>query len=268
MRTLPLYQVDAFASEPFRGNPAAVCPLEAWLPDPVLQSIAEENNLAETAFFVADEDGGYELRWFTPRHEVPLCGHATLASAFVIFEAMEGEAAEVRFRSRSGELRVAREGDLYTLDFPAERPGPLDEPPAPLVEVPGLRPEAVLSTHEDPNHFLVLSHAEEVASFEAPLQAWEGLHPYGVVVTAAAVDSDLDFVSRYFAPSYGIPEDPVTGSIHCALAPYWAERLGRADLRARQLSARGGDIRCRVREDRVLLSGPAVLYLRGEIRVP
>lgn len=266
--TLPLYQVDAFASEVFRGNPAAVCPLREWLPDTMLQAIAEENNLAETAFFVAAGDG-WELRWFTPRHEVPLCGHATLASAYVLLRHLQPELSGVCFSSASGELRVSRDGELFTLDFPAMPASPCDEVPEALLRGADVSPQEVLVVEEDPNLYVVLERRSDVAALEPDLGAWEALHPYGVVVTAPGdPDDEVDFVSRYFAPSYGIPEDPVTGSIHCALAPYWAGRLGRRQLRARQLSRRGGELLCRVEGERVMLSGPAVLYLRGEITVP
>lgn len=259
--TLPIYQVDAFTDEVFRGNPAAVCPLDEWLPDETLQSIAAENNLSETAFLVAEGEG-WRLRWFTPREEVPLCGHATLASAFVLFRD-HPEQQELRFATASGELRVRRAEDGFTLDFPVVPARVRDDPPAELLEGLGVTPVEILASEDDPNWIAVLESETDVIAVRPRLDVLERLHPYGVVVTAPGVAAD--FVSRYFAPSFGIPEDPVTGSIHCALAPYWAGRLGHTRLRARQLSARGGALTCELSADRVLLTGQAVLYLEGEI---
>jgi len=262
--TLPLYQVDAFADAPFRGNPAAVCPLEAWLPDETLQAVAEENNLSETAFFVPDGEA-YELRWFTPTAEVTLCGHATLASAFVLFTEIDPELEAVTFRSRGGVLRVRRDGELLRMAFPRYDPAPCDAPPDALLDGLGTEPVRVLETEKLPNYYVVLDAEETLAALEPDLRAWRGLHPHGVAVTAPG--GTADFVSRYFAPSYGIPEDPVTGSIHSALTPFWAERLGRRRLRARQISRRGGELRCELGEEGVEIAGRAVLYLRGEIRI-
>lgn len=260
MNPLPIYQVDAFTAEVFRGNPAAVCPLPEWLPDPVMQSIAAENNLAETAFFVGGS-GRYHLRWFTPAVEVDLCGHATLASAFVLFHHLEPHLEEVRFESRSGPLFVRRDGDWLTLDFPSLPPERL-EPPAGLAEALDTAPREVWASAD---YLAVLGSEAEVRALRPDQAALSQLDRRGVIVTAPG--EDCDFVSRFFAPNCGIPEDPVTGSAHCVLAPYWAERLGKTELRARQVSARGGEIRCRLEGDRVHLSGQAVLYLRGEITV-
>lgn len=260
MTTLPIYQVDAFTDRLFGGNPAAVCPVETWPADPVLQSIAAENNLAETAFFSGGE-GQYRLRWFTPVVEVALCGHATLAAAHVIFTFREPGRDRLTFESRSGALGVTREGDWLTLDFPAlpARPGP-----APFDVAAALRAQpAEIRVARD--LLVAFDSPEEVLALQPDMPAL-GAAERGVIATAPG--RDCDFVSRFFAPAVGIPEDPVTGSAHCTLAPYWAERLGKTDLRARQVSPRGGVLRCRLAGDRVLISGHAVLYLEGHIRIP
>lgn len=270
LQSLPLYQIDAFANRLFEGNPAAVVPLETWLSDDTMQAIAAENQLSETAFFVPqgdDSDGAYRLRWFTPTHEVPLCGHATLAAAFVVFTALEPARETVTFDTRSGPLRVERNGDRLTMTMrlPTRPITPCD-PPAALVDGLDAPPRDVLvSGEEDPNYFAVYGSEREVRALSPGLHRLETLHPYGVAVTAAG--DEVDFVSRLFAPSYGIPEDPVTGSIHCALAPYWSERLAKTTLRARQLSTRGGELLCEVQERHVLISGQAVQYLEGTISV-
>ncbi|WP_419937932.1 PhzF family phenazine biosynthesis protein [Candidatus Palauibacter sp.] len=263
---IPLYQLDAFSDRPFEGNPAAVCPLEAWLDDDVMQQIAAENNLSETAFFVRDgagEEGGFGLRWFTPVSEVDLCGHATLASAWVILRRLAPDRESVRFETRSGELIVERgEGDLLVMDFPA-RPAMSREAPRALVEGLGAEPADVLASDRD---YLVLLDAEDdVRKLKPDFTRLRGLDRLGIIVSAPGVSAD--FVSRFFAPSVGVPEDPVTGSAHCTLAPYWAERLGRgeAPLEARQISARGGTLVCRHLGDRVTIAGRAALYLSGEI---
>ena len=255
-----LYQVDAFADRVFAGNPAAVCPLEAWLPEDTLQAIAFENNLSETAFFVPEGDH-WHLRWFTPQVEVQLCGHATLASAYVLFERL-GEARDaIVFRTRSGPLTVTRDGDQFALDLPANVAEPTEAMPE-LAEALGRDPEFVLAT---PDHYLaVYGDAGAVAALEPDMAAVRRLDRAGVIVTARG-GNDADFVSRYFAPQKGIDEDPVTGSAHCVLAPYWAARLGAAQLRARQISRRGGALTCALEGDRVTLRGAAVLYLEGEI---
>ena len=265
MTRLPLYQVDAFADEVFQGNPAAVCPLPEWLPDETLQAIAAENNLSETAFLVPGEDP-VPLRWFTPRQEVPLCGHATLAAAFVVLTYLEPERDSVTFESRSGPLRVFRDDDGFALDFPALRAEGMDAVPDALPEGLGVDFVDVRVTHEDPNYLAILESQDVVADLQPDLWTLETLHPYGVAVSAPGTATD--FVSRYFAPGYGIPEDPVTGSIHCALAPYWAERLGRERLSARQASERGGRLDLVVAGERVHIEGTAVTYMTGEIVVP
>jgi predicted PhzF superfamily epimerase YddE/YHI9 len=260
---LPVFHVDAFTSKPFAGNPAAVCPLARWLDDGLLQAVAAENNLSETAFFVPIGDD-YELRWFTPRCEVKLCGHATLASAFVLLQILEPERESVRFQTRSsGELTVCRDGELLAMDFPVLAPWACPDPPAILTEGLGKAPATVVQIED--NYFAVYAREEDVRSIRPNFRLLEKLHPAGVAVTALGEDSD--FASRYFAPSYGIPEDPVTGSTHCSLAPYWAERLGKTSLHARQISQRGGELWCDVKGNRVILKGNAVLAVRGELLI-
>lgn len=264
---LRMYQVDAFTSEPFRGNPAAVCPLEAWLPDPVMQNIALENNLSETAFFVRD-GRAYSLRWFTPTVEVDLCGHATLASAYVLFNIIEEPNSPIEFHTRSGPLFVARHGDLLELNFPAKPPRPCDPPPG-LIDALGAAPADVLHAPGGAGHgnYLVVYESERAVRGLTPdLGALRRVKENGIIATAPG--DSVDFVSRYFAPAYGVDEDPVTGSAHCTLTPYWAARLTKNDLRAKQVSKRGGDLRCRLAADRVHIAGTAVLYLTGEIDVP
>lgn len=260
---LPLYQIDAFTDRLFGGNPAAVVPLEEWLPDTVLQAIAAENNLAETAFF-RREGEDYALRWFTPTVEVDLCGHATLASAYAIFRFIEPRREKVVFRTReAGRLSVARRGDRLVLDFPARPPRPCALP-AGLAQALGKAPEAVLQAMRDT--LAVYGRAEDVASLAPDMSALMRLDCQAVIVTAPGGDG-VDFVSRFFAPRLGIPEDPVTGSAHCTLMPYWVERLGRPALAARQVSPRGGTLFCELRGDRVDLAGDCVLYLEGMITV-
>ena len=262
---LRLFQIDAFATEVFRGNPAAVCPLKEWLSDATLQAIAQENNLAETAFFIP-QNGEFHLRWFTPRLEVDLCGHATLASAFVIFSELEPERETVRFESRSGPLFVKNKGARLEMDFPAWGVKPNPEPPAALVEGLGRKPREIFSvTPNITNYFVVYGSEAEILSLHPDFTKLEKLHPYGVIVTAPGDKSDC--ASRYFAPSYGVPEDPVTGSIHSALTPYWAARLNKKEIYARQVSQRGGELFCEDKGDRVLISGQAIKYLEGKIYI-
>jgi predicted PhzF superfamily epimerase YddE/YHI9 len=221
---IPMYQVDAFAGRVFSGNPAAICPLETWLPDAQMQAIAAENNLAETAFFVRN-GVGYKLRWFTPVVEVDLCGHATLASAFIILNDLTPGERSVSFETKSGTLTVTRDGDLYSLDFPSRPPEPCNDVYPGLVSALGGKPEAVL----------------------------------------AARGREADFVSRFFAPAKGVPEDPVTGSAHCTLIPYWSKRLGKQKLHAFQVSPRGGEVWCEDRGARVTISGKAARFFEGTI---
>lgn len=258
--TLPLYQLDAFTSRLFGGNPAAVVLLEAWLPDVVLQSIAAENNLAETAFAIPDAQMT-PLRWFTPAMEVDLCGHATLATADVLFRHRFPDARRLRFGTRSGELTVARAGDLLELDFPS-RPGKPVAVADALADALGACPrEAYLAR----DLLAIFDTEQQVRSLRPDFQRIAALDAFAVIVSAPG--NEVDFVSRFFAPGAGIPEDPVTGSAHCTLTPYWAARLGKSTLAARQVSARGGELRCELRGDRVGIAGSVVEYLRGEIRV-
>jgi predicted PhzF superfamily epimerase YddE/YHI9 len=258
---IPMYQVDAFADRLFAGNPAAVCPLEAWLPDETMQAIGAENNLSETAFLVPEGEG-YRLRWFTPKVEVDLCGHATLASASVVFTHLRSDWDRVVFHTLSGRLEVARDGDLLVLDFPA-RPPRLCDVPDELVTALVTEPDAVLLAHE---YMAVYPDEQTVRSLVPDMPRLAAVtREFGVIVTAPG--EDCDFVSRFFAPAVGISEDPVTGSAHCALTPYWAERLGKRKLHARQVSARGGELWCEDRGDRVAIAGRAVPYLEGTIEV-
>lgn len=262
--SLRIFQVDAFAGRAFSGNPAAVCLLDAPVPDDVLQAVARENNLSETAFFRPDDERP-RLRWFTPSQEVPLCGHATLASGWVALERLRPGSAAVTFESLSGPLTVSRADDGFRLDLPRLSFEQIDQPPTGFVEGLGARPQQVLRIPDDPNYLVILETEEEVAGLDPDLRILEGLHPFGVAVSAPG--RDADFVSRYFAPSYGIPEDPATGSIHCALGPYWQGRWGREEMTALQLSERRGRLGVRVAGDRVHLTGEAHLYLEGEIFV-
>jgi PhzF family phenazine biosynthesis protein len=259
---VPLYQIDAFTDGPFTGNPAAVCPLETWLPDDVMQAIAAENNLSETAFFVPEADG-YRLRWFTPTTEVDLCGHATLASAFVVFRWLMPQRNEVTFQTQqAGRLTVARDGDLLALDFPARPPSPCPMP-AGLAAALG-RPPAVLLAARD--YLAVYESADEIRALTPDFAAIARLDRFAIIATAPGANG-IDFVSRFFAPARGVDEDPVTGSAHCTLIPYWADRLGKTRLEARQLSRRGGALSCALHGDRVTIAGRAVLYLEGRIDI-
>ncbi|MBI3932908.1 MAG: PhzF family phenazine biosynthesis protein [Acidobacteria bacterium] len=255
-----MHQVDAFTSRVFAGNPAAVCPLEAWLPDATMQAIAAENNLAETAFFVG-RAGEYHIRWFTPATEVDLCGHATLASAFVILGVVEPGATAVRFSSKGGPLAVTRDGDRLCLDFPAREPARCESAAA-IAEALGRPPRELWASRD---YMAVYDTEEEVRTLRPDMAKVAGLDRFAVIATAPG--KDADFVSRFFAPAAGVPEDPVTGSAHCTLVPYWARRLGKARLRARQVSARGGELFCERRGERVLIAGHAVKYLEGMIEV-
>lgn len=257
---LRLFQVDAFAEHPFEGNPAAVVPLDGWLDESLLQSIAEENHLSETAFFVP-EKVGYELRWFTPEAEVDLCGHATLAAAHVLFTHLGHSGERIAFSTRSGMLEVVREDGGYSMDFPSLPAGEI-ESPVQLVEALGATPEKVFMASD---LIAVFATEEHIRAINPDFAALGKLPGRGVLVTAPG--SNCDFVSRCFFPGLGVNEDPVTGSAHCELAPLWAQRLGRDSLLARQLSQRGGFVRCTAKGERVVLSGRAVDYLIGEIRL-
>ena len=260
MAGLPLYIVDAFADRPFAGNPAAVVPLEEWLPDAVLQAIAAEHNLSETAFVVA-EPAGLRLRWFTPTIEVALCGHATLATAFVL-ATERGLAPPFAFRTRSGELRVTREGGLFVLDFPANPPAPADAPPG-LAEALGASPREVWKARDWIAVFDDAATVRALAPDHARIAALPG--ETSRLIATAPGDGGADVASRYFAAKIGIPEDPVTGAAHVQLVPLWAARLGRDRLTCVQVSRRGGVLHCRLAGERVLMGGAARLYARGEI---
>lgn len=257
---IPYYEVSAFTSDPFGGNPAGVCLLESWLSDTTLQKIAANNNLAETAFLVP-RDGDFELRWFTPTIEIDLCGHATLASAFVLFHQHGVGGKEIRFHSRSGVLAVVRDGELLALDFPA-RPASPCAAPEELWRGLGALPAAVLKARD---YLAIFESAEAVRSLRPDFAQLGKLDCLGIIATAPG--DDCDFVSRFFAPAAGVNEDPVTGSAHCTLIPYWAQRLGKTKLFARQVSQRGGELFCELTGDRVRIGGKAVLYLRGEIEI-
>ncbi|HEY1802565.1 MAG TPA: PhzF family phenazine biosynthesis protein [Terriglobales bacterium] len=258
----PIFQVDAFAARRFAGNPAAVMLLDKFLPDAILQAIAAENNLAETAFLVPI-DGEYQLRWFTPATEVPLCGHATLASAAVVMERLEPGRKSVIFHSASGPLAVRQANTGYVMDFPVRLSERVVTPPS-LTEALGMVPIEVFVNEF--NYMVVLENAQAVRDVAPDMAALVRVDRDGVIVTAQG-DGDYDFVSRYFAPAKGIPEDPVTGSAHCMLAPYWAKRLGKTAFRAFQASPRGGEIVCRLVGDRVELEGTCVFYLQGEVEI-
>jgi predicted PhzF superfamily epimerase YddE/YHI9 len=261
MRT-PYFQVDAFTGRTFGGNPAGVCPLENWLPDELLQRVAAENNLAETAFFTRQADDSYHLRSFTPILEVDLCGHATLASAFVLFTELAHPDRSIRFHTRSGWLAAERKGDIIELDFPSRVPKPC-LPPDELLRGLGHKPREVLKSRD----FLAVYDSQaEVAALTPDMALLARLECLGVIATARG--EDADFVSRFFAPRAGVPEDPVTGSAHSSLIPFWAERLGKSELFARQISRRGGELYCRLVGDRVKIGGRAVIYCRGELEIP
>jgi PhzF family phenazine biosynthesis protein len=257
---LPIYQIDAFTDKIFGGNPAAVCPLPDWLPKPLMQKIAMENNLAETAFFV-QKGNRFEIKWFTPTVEVDLCGHATLASAHVLFHYLSYHGEEILFDSNSGELRVKRADDLLTLNFPAAQYTEVEAPDE-LLEAMLIDPEEVF---KGTDYMLVLESEEEVLSVQPNFLRLAEISTRGIIITAEG--SHVDFVSRFFAPRAGIHEDPVTGSSHTLLIPYWAKRLGKNTLTARQISARGGDLYCRYLGERVEIGGKAQTYLIGEIEV-
>ena len=256
---LDLYQVDAFADRVFNGNPAAVVPLRAWLDDSILQKIAQENNLSETAFYVRTE-AGHELRWFTPSHEVDLCGHATLAAAHTIFNDGQFTKNVVSFETRSGILTVQREQNLYTLDFPALPLSPCDAP-SPLIKgLGGITPIQIL---QGVDYVVHLQSEAAVKEIKPNMMLLSELDFRGVCITAPG--DTTDFVSRFFAPKLGVPEDPVTGSAHCALTPYWSAILQKTDLWARQVSLRGGEIFCQLKGERVWLCDNAVTYMKGQI---
>jgi PhzF family phenazine biosynthesis protein len=255
---LSYYEVSAFTTNPFGGNPAGVCPLESWLPDETLQGIAANNNLAETAFTVPRGDD-FELRWFTPTIEMDLCGHATLAAAFVLFNERGLGGDELRFHTRSGLLTVTRDKEMLTLDFPSRPAAPCAVPDA-LIPGLGATPKKVFKSRD---YLAVFTNEAEVRALKPDFAVLKTLDCLGIIATAPG--TDCDFVSRFFAPSAGVDEDPVTGSAHCTLIPYWAERSGKTKLSARQVSQRGGELSCDLRGNQVLISGKAIVYLRGSI---
>lgn len=257
---LKIYQIDAFAGKLFSGNPAAVCPLENWLEDDILQNIALENNLSETAYFIGAE-GSYHLRWFTPLAEVDLCGHATLAAAYVIRHEIGDIVAPLRFQTKSGELRVTCDGNSFTLDFPLQSPHPCEPPPG-LIDSLGVKPLAVYAAED----FLVRCDNEQtIRKLRPDYTGLLKLPLRGVMVTAPG--DRVDFVSRWFGPKVGVNEDPVTGSAHTTLAPYWAQELDKNVLEAEQVSSRGGQLTCRVEGERVFITGNAVKYMQGTIYI-
>jgi len=259
---IPLYQVDAFADRVFGGNPAAICPLKEWLPAETMQAIASENNLSETAFYVPEGEQ-YLLRWFTPVAEIDLAGHPTLATAYVIFNILEPKRTSIAFRTMKGAtLNVTRRGDEIAMDFPARPPKPCDAPAA-LAPALGKPPVAVMAARD---YLAVYERAADVAGLTPDFGALAKLDRFLVIATAPG-EGGIDFVSRCFAPAHGINEDPVTGSAHCTLIPYWAGRLGKSALKARQISKRGGALSCEHRGERVTIAGRAALYMEGTIAI-
>lgn len=255
---LKIFQVDAFTKKIFGGNPAAICPLDEWIDAELMQKIALENNLSETAFLVK-KDGFYELRWFTPTFEIDLCGHATLASAFVIYEVLNSAEDLLKFETKSGLLTVEKKNDLLILDFPS-RPAERSETPKGLIEAIGGTPKEILKSRD---YLMVYESEEEIRALNPNFAELLKIDAHAVIATAQG--KECDFVSRFFAPEVGVFEDPVTGSAHCTLIPYWAAKLGKTELFAKQVSARGGELFCELEGDRVKIGGHAVLYLKGEI---
>jgi len=257
---LSIYQIDAFSSCVFEGNPAAVCPLDEWLPDETMQSIAEENNLSETAFFVPKDDG-FHIRWFTPASEVDLCGHATLGSAYVLFNILGYKNEAIQFDSKSGILFVTKQDDWLTLDFP-KQPPVYCETPKEIVEAFNKEPIECMMSEDI---IAVFENEIDIESANPDFEQLKKLDSRGVIITAKSMR--YDFVARFFAPKYGIPEDPVTGSAYTQLAPYWASKLGKQKFKAKQLSSRGGELYCEILGDRVLISGKATKYMEGKITI-
>ena len=257
---LNLYQIDAFTDTPFRGNPAAVIPLETWLPDNTMQSIAEENNLSETAFFVPKVEG-FHLRWFTPKTEVDLCGHATLAAAYVLFDILGHNKERIEFESKSGILTVLKKDDLLVMDLPAQTPVPCNVP----YEIVKAFDRTPIECLRSEDYIVVFETESDILSIKPDIAYLQKLDLRGVIITAKS--RQYDFVSRFFAPKHGIDEDPVTGSAHTQLIPYWARKLDKTKMKAKQVSHRGGELVCELRNDRVLISGKAVKFLEGKIEL-
>lgn len=260
-RRIRYFVIEAFANDIFEGNPAAVCPLNSWCPDSLLQRIASRINLSETAFFVP-EQGGYRLRWFTPTQEVSLCGHATLAAAFLLFRTLQRNLKELFFHSASGCLLARKQTEEYIeARLPALSASIENSPPPRLLSGLGLNPQCILRVDADPNYYAIVESEEAVCNARPHMEFLAALHPYGVALSAPGTRAD--FVTRYFAPSYGIPEDPVTGSICCALTPYWAKRFQKNTLRVHQLSSRGGELLCTLDPDHVFVGGRARFSTEG-----
>ncbi|PCJ17555.1 MAG: isomerase [SAR86 cluster bacterium] len=257
---LDIYQIDAFANKVFEGNPAAICPLQEWLPDDVMQALAAENNLSETAFFVPNGDS-YDLRWFTPGTEVDLCGHATLASAYTLFEILDYVGEEIRFNTKSGVLTVARSGEYLRMNFPAQPPVPC-ETPSQIVEAFSQEPSECLKFADV---IAVFDSEEAVREADPDMVLLEQIDCRGIIITAQA--KDYDFIARWFGPRTGISEDPVTGSAFTQLVPYWAERLNKTSFSAKQVSQRGGEVQCELDGDRVIIAGKAVKYMQGTVDI-
>lgn len=257
---ISLYQIDAFASELFKGNPAAVCPLDEWLPDKTMQSIAEENNLSETAFFIPKVNG-FHIRWFTPKNEVDLCGHATLASAYVLFDILGYKRDKIEFDSRSGLLCVTKDNEWIVMDFPAQPPVLCDIPKE-IEAAFNIVPVECLKSED---YIVVFGREIDIESADPDFELLTRLDLRGVIITAKS--SRYDFIARFFAPKYGIFEDPVTGSAYTQLAPYWASKMGSKRFGVKQVSSRGGELICEIVDDRVLISGKAVKYLEGKIDI-
>lgn len=260
---MEIYQVDAFTENVFSGNPAAVIPVSDWPEEGIMQQIAAENNLSETAFYKKNDDSTHSIRWFTPETEVDLCGHATLATAHVLFHHKNYQNDQVTFRSKSGELMVSLKNDRYTMNFPSNKPEP--------IPVPKLLPEAIgvipLFTGVNTDLLVLIQDEKTVASMKPDLLILKKMEVRGVIITSPSKSDNYDFVSRFFAPSVGVSEDPVTGSAHTVLTPFWAKRLGKSKLKARQISERGGDLYCEDLGERTEIGGYARTYMVGEISI-
>ena len=257
---LNLYQIDSFTDTPFEGNPAAIIPLKTWLPDNIMQSIADENNLSETVFFVP-KNKEFHIRWFTPKTEVDLCGHATLAAAYVLFNIQGYNKERIEFESKSGTLTVLRNADWLVMDLPAQPPVPCNVP----YEIVKAFDRASIECLRSEDYIVVFETESDIVSIKPDIAYLKKLDLRGVIITARS--REYDFVSRFFAPKYGIDEDPVTGSAHTQLIPYWARKLEKTKMKAKQVSSRGGEILCELHNDRVLISGKAVKFLEGKIQL-
>lgn len=268
MAEYPIYQVDAFTSDIFGGNPAAVVPLDAWLPDEVMQNIAIENNLSETAFFIPDGDDFY-LRWFTPTYEIDLCGHATLATAHVILNELYPERDSVTFKTNvAGDLIVTKDNNQLVMDFPSRPGNKINPQDVPTIVYESMNSPTPVEVYKARDLMLVYDDENFVRSAKPDFSKLIK-YPEAVIITSQTQDQNYDFISRFFCPyDMGIPEDPVTGSAHCTLAPYWAKKLNKNLLKARQVSERGGDLLLSLKEDRLFIHGQAILYMKGYIVVP